>query len=124
MVFNTLLYVSLFIFALGLIYKFYTWCSMKIGISARDYTPSQRLSASVKGIARVVFSSKFFILVKVFILDVVLQRRILKENFARWLMHMLIYGGFMLLLLMHALENFISAKLFPITIQPSIHLCF
>ena len=112
MVFNTLLYVSLFIFALGLIYKFYTWCSMKIGISARDYTPSQRLSASVKGIARVVFSSKFFILVKVFILDVVLQRRILKENFARWLMHMLIYGGFMLLLLMHALENFISAKLF------------
>jgi len=97
MVFNTLLYISLIIFALGLIYKFYTWCSMKIGISARDYTPSQRLSAFVKGIARVVFSSKILILVKVFILDVVLQRRILKENFARWLMHMLIYGGFMLL---------------------------
>ena len=112
MVFNTLLYISLIIFVLGLIYKFYTWCSMKIGISARDYTPSQRLSASVKGIASVVFSSKILILVKVFILDVVLQRRILKEDFTRWLMHMLIYSGFMLLLLMHALENFISAKLF------------
>jgi hypothetical protein len=36
----------------------------------------------------------------------------LKEDFTRWLMHMLIYSGFMLLLLMHALENFISAKLF------------
>ncbi|MBW2239319.1 MAG: hypothetical protein JRF39_09835, partial [Deltaproteobacteria bacterium] len=112
MVFNTLLYISLIIFVLGLIYKFYAWCSMKIGISARDYTPSQRLSASVKGIAGVVFSSKILILVKVFILDVVLQRRILKEDFTRWLMHMLIYSGFMLLLLMHALENFISAKLF------------
>jgi succinate dehydrogenase/fumarate reductase-like Fe-S protein len=40
------------------------------------------------------------------------QKRILKEDFLRWLMHMLLYGGFMLLLLMHALEKFISAKLF------------
>ena len=112
MVFNMLLYISLGIFVLGLIYKVYTWFSMKIGISAQDYTPSQSFSASVKGIVGVVFSSKIFLLVKVFILDVVLQRRILKEDFLRWLMHMLIYGGFMLLLLMHALENFISAKLF------------
>jgi heterodisulfide reductase subunit C len=52
------------------------------------------------------------LLIKAFILDVVFQRRALKEDFLRWIMHMLLYGGFMLLLLMHALENFISAKLF------------
>jgi heterodisulfide reductase subunit C/nitrate reductase gamma subunit len=112
MVFNVLLYISLGIFILGLIYKVYTWFSMKIGISARNYTPSQRFSAAVKGIVGVVFSSKILLLIKAFILDVVLQKRILKENFPRWMMHMLLYGGFMLLLLMHALENFISAKLF------------
>jgi heterodisulfide reductase subunit C/nitrate reductase gamma subunit len=112
MVFNVLLYISLGIFVLGLIYKAYTWFSRKIGVSARDYTTSQRFSAAVKGTAKVVFSSKILRLIKAFILDVLFQRRALKENFLRWLMHMLLYGGFMLLLLMHALENFVSTKLF------------
>ncbi len=112
MVFNVLLYISLGIFILGLIYKVYTWFSMKIGISAQDYTPSQRFSAAIKGTFGVIFSSKIVLLIKAFILDVLLQKRILKEDFLRWMMHMLLYGGFMLLLLMHALENFISAKLF------------
>ncbi|HSQ85077.1 MAG TPA: hypothetical protein VLM43_10155, partial [Desulfobacterales bacterium] len=112
MVFNVLLYISLGIFILGLIYKAYTWFSMKIGISAQDYTPAQRFSAAVKGTVGVIFSSKILRLIKAFILDVVFQRRALKEDFLRWMMHMLLYGGFMLLLLMHALENFISAKLF------------
>ena len=112
MVFNVLLYISLGIFILGLIYKAYAWFSMKIGISARDYTPAQRFSAAVKGTVGVIFSSKILRLIKAFVLDVVFQRRALKENFLRWMMHMLLYGGFMLLLLMHALENFVSAKLF------------
>ncbi|MBW2448820.1 MAG: 4Fe-4S dicluster domain-containing protein [Deltaproteobacteria bacterium] len=112
MVFNVLLYISLGIFILGLIYKVYAWFSLKIGISAQDYTPSQRFSAAVKGTVGVIFSSKILRLIKAFILDVVMQKKILKEDFLRWMMHMLLYGGFMLLLLMHALENFISAKLF------------
>jgi len=112
MVFNVVLYISLAIFVLGLIYKVYTWFSMKIGVADQGFTASQRFSAAAKGIVGVIFSSKVLNLIKAFILDVVLQRRILKEDFLRWLMHMLIYGGFMLLLLMHALENFISAKLF------------
>jgi len=112
MVFNVLLYTSLVIFILGLIYKVYTWFSLKIGISAQDFTPSQRFSAAVKGTFGVIFSSKILLLIKAFVLDVVLQKRILKEDFLRWMMHMLLYGGFILLLLMHALENFISAKLF------------
>ena len=60
MVFNVLLYISLGIFILGLIYKVYTWFSLKIGISAQDYTPSQRFSAAVKGTVGVIFSSKIF----------------------------------------------------------------
>lgn len=112
MVFNLLLYISLGIFILGLIYKAYTWFSRKIGISAQEYTPAQRFSTAVKGTVSVIFSSRILLLLKAFVLDVVLQKKILKEDFLRWMMHMLLYGGFMLLLLMHALENFISAKLF------------
>jgi heterodisulfide reductase subunit C/nitrate reductase gamma subunit len=112
MVFNVLLYISLGIFILGLIYKAYTWFSRKIGVSARDYTASQRFSAAVKGTAGVVFSSKILLLIKAFVLDVLLQRRTLKEDFLRWVMHMFLYWGFMLLLLMHALDPIITKKLF------------
>ncbi len=110
--FTLFLYTSLVIFILGLIYKVFSWFSRKIGISAKDVTTSERVFAAAKGILKVIFSSKILILIKVFILDVVLQKRILKENFLRWFMHMLIYGGFMLLLLMHALDEVITVSLF------------
>jgi len=112
MVFMVLLYTSLAVFAAGLIYKVSTWFSRKIGVAAKDFTTSERISEAFKGIAGVVFSAKLITLIKVFILDVVLQARILKEDFTRWLMHMLIFGGFMLLLLMHALEKHISEAIF------------
>ncbi|MEA1947984.1 MAG: nitrate reductase, partial [Thermodesulfobacteriota bacterium] len=112
MVFTAFLYASLIIFALGLIIKIWTWFSRTIGTSAKQIPTSERVSAAVKGILGVVFSAKILTLIKVFILDVVLQIKILKEDFLRWLMHILIYVGFMLLLLMHALENFISEPLF------------
>lgn len=112
MPFSVFLYTSLAIFFLGLIYRVSTWFSRKIGFSAKDIKISERISSAAGGIVGVVFSSKILILVKVFILDVVLQTRILKEDFLRWLMHMLIYGGFMLLLLMHAFDKMITASLF------------
>ena len=112
MPFPVFLYASLAIFFLGLIYRVSAWFSRKIGFSAKDIKISERISSAAGGIAGVVFSSKILILVKVFILDVVLQIRILKEDFLRWLMHMLIYGGFMLLLLMHGFDKMITASLF------------
>ncbi|MFC1495757.1 4Fe-4S dicluster domain-containing protein, partial [Thermodesulfobacteriota bacterium] len=60
----------------------------------------------------VIFSKKIFTLIKIFILDVIFQRRALKEDILRWAMHMLIYSGFMLLILMHALGEIITASLF------------
>jgi heterodisulfide reductase subunit C len=48
----------------------------------------------------------------VFLLDVLLHRKIQKEGFVRWSAHMLIFYGFILLLLMHALEAVVSEVLF------------
>jgi len=112
MMFDVLLYTSLIIFALGMIYKISTWFSRHIGISADQATTAERIAAAVKGIGSTIFSPKIGILVKVFLADVLLQRRILKEDRLRWVMHMLIYGGFMLLLLMHALDTLITKSLF------------
>jgi len=112
MVFSVLLYVSLVIFILGLIYKVSTWFSRKVGISARDIKTSERVVSAVKGITGVLFSSKILVLIRVFILDGILQLRILREDGLRWLMHILIYGGFMLLLLMHALDSVFTSSVF------------
>jgi len=112
MFYDIALYVSLAIFGIGMIYKISNWFRRSIGINPSNITTSKKVSAAVKGILGNVFSGKIFILIKVFFVDVILQIRILREDFLRWLMHMLIYGGFMLLLLMHALDGIITEALF------------
>ncbi|MEE9495283.1 MAG: hypothetical protein V3V39_02055, partial [Desulfobacterales bacterium] len=110
--FDYLFYTSLIVFLLGLIYKISTWFTKKIGILGKDITAAQRVQSAVRGIINVIFSSKILTLLKAVVLDVLFQRRILKESVARWLAHMLIFYGFMLLLLMHALQSVVSEALF------------
>ena len=125
MFFTLTLYISLIIFGLGLIYKISNWFRYKVGEQAREITPRERVSATFRSIVLTLFSPKILTLLKVFVLDVLLQIRILRENPLRWAMHMCIYGGFMLLLLMHALDKFITAPLFPdyeATLNPFLFL--
>lgn len=112
MFFSISLYVALAIFGLGLIYKVSTWFRYKISIESKKISTSTRISSAIKGIVLTLFSAKLFTLVKVFVLDVILQRKIFRESFQRWLMHMCIFMGFMLLILMHALDQFITSSLF------------
>jgi heterodisulfide reductase subunit C/nitrate reductase gamma subunit len=112
MLFRVSLYVSLIFFIFGLIFKVSQWFIRPVGISAKGFTSSGRFFGFIKGVIGVFFSARLFTLVKAFILDVILQWRILKEDWLRWVMHMLIYCGFMLLLLMHALGEIITASVF------------
>jgi len=110
--FDYLFYTSLTVFLLGLIYKVSTWFTKNIGSLGKTTTTSQRLWSAARGFIGVIFSFKILLLLEAFVLDVLFQRRVFKESFIRWLAHMLIFYGFMLLLLMHALENVISEALF------------
>ena len=112
MFYTITLYASLAIFGIGLVYKISNWFRYKIGPDARDISVSTRISAAIKGILSTLFSAKIGILIKVFILNVLLQARLLRKDFLRWLAHICIFGGFMLLLLMHALEKYITSVLF------------
>ncbi len=119
------LYSALIVFGLSSLYKVSTWFRHKIGPQAREASTLQRVSATLKGILSSLFSIRILTLLRIFILDVLLQRRILREDFLRWLMHICIYGGFLLLLLMHAFDRFITAALFPdyySTINPFMFL--
>jgi heterodisulfide reductase subunit C len=110
--FDFLFYTSLIIFLFGLIYQGAGWFTKSIGFIGPGITPAQRVTAAAGGILRVIFSTKILVVLKAVIVDVLLQGRVLKEDIGRWLAHMLIFYGFMLLLLMHALDSVITAAWF------------
>jgi len=113
MLFRIGLYGALIIFGIGLVYRISAWFRYKVGIDAEGISVSARVSEAIKGILLALFSAKIVTLLRVFFLDVVFQIRVLREDFLRWFMHMCIYGGFILLLLMHALGDVITSRLFP-----------
>jgi heterodisulfide reductase subunit C/nitrate reductase gamma subunit len=112
MVYNIALYASLAVFAAGLIYRISGWFRYSIGPDAARISTSTRISAAARATVSTVFSAKVLVLLKVFVLDVLLQRWLMKKDFLRWLAHICIYGGFMLLLLMHGLDTLITSVLF------------
>ncbi|MEA3357870.1 MAG: 4Fe-4S dicluster domain-containing protein [Thermodesulfobacteriota bacterium] len=105
------LYGALIIFIIGLMYKINSWFSLKISVDSKN--ASARFSAALKGVITTIFSGKILTLLKVFFLDIIVQRKVMQEDFIRWLAHILIYWAFMLLLFMHALDSFITSAIFP-----------
>ena len=112
MIFSILLYLSLAICVFGLIFRFSTWFRSRIGPEAGEFSSAERLSAAIRCVALILFSGRIVQFIKAFLLDVLLQLRILREDPRRWFMHTCILVGFMLLLLMHALDRYFSAVLF------------
>jgi len=107
------LYISLAIFVIGLAYKTSAWFFLRISVDSKNIPTSKRVSSAIRGIILTILSPKLLTLLKVFLLDCVLQRKLLKESFRRWLAHTLIYWAFTLLLLMHALDTFVTSAIFP-----------
>jgi len=112
MLYSLSLYVALTIFGLGLIHKISTWFRYGIGTDALLIPTSQRVTEAIRGIVATLLSGKILTLLRVLVLEVIFQARTFREDRFRWLMHMCIYGGFMVLLLMHGLSKFTSELLF------------
>jgi len=112
MAFTVSLYVAVFVFLAGLVYRISRWFTRKVGATGRDIPPWARFREALSEIGRVIASRKIFVLINAFVLEILFQRKILKESPLRWVMHLLIYYGFILLLLMHALGGLVSANLF------------
>ena len=125
MIYSICLYTSLAVFVIGLVYKVSNWFRYRISPEAENFSTSERISAALRGAATAVFSPKIAILLKVFFTDVLWQKWLLKKDVLRWLAHMCIYGGFMLLLLMHGLDKLILSVLlddYASTLNPFVFL--
>ncbi len=112
MFFEICLYSSLILFGFGTIYKVTGWFRNGFQNAPERASPGYRFNKAFKGLVGTLFSTKLFTLISSLILEVILQTRTLKEDRFRWTMHMLIYVGFTVLLLMHALGKILTIHLF------------
>ena len=110
--FHAALDASLLLCALGLLWRMSTWYRLRIGPDVQDVTLVHRLRALLRGLAAALFTRRAFHVGAALLLDVLLQRRLYRSDKSRWLTHLLIFVGFMGLLLMHALAAVVTLKLF------------
>ena len=113
MFFSVTFHLALAVFLIGVVYRVFTWFKIRIGPEAASFSVWGRIAAMLKGLITTLFSLRVFVLLKVFVLDILLQVQILREDFLRWVMHICIFYGFVFLLLIHALDDQITLVFFP-----------
>lgn len=111
MIFDILLYTSLTICIIGICHRVYFW--IKKSPSVLPSRSPGRLTGTARKFAKTVFSTRVISLVQAFFIDILLLRRSLKASLLGWTMHMLIFWGFIALVLMHAMDSLFTESLFP-----------
>ncbi len=113
MFFTVGLYVSLSICILGTVYKVARWFMLGVTEQDKNIKAGARIKGVLGSMAGIFSGLNLPRVLKVIFLDVLLLRRSFREDLYRWIMHMLIFWGFILLLFMHAFESFISEPYLP-----------
>jgi len=109
---NVLLGLAGIVCLIGLFFRLSIWFSQELHLPATPITAGQRFLASMQSMLRTVFSSKVIPIIKSFFVDLLFQKRIFDKSYLRWGAHTLIFFGFTMLLLMHALDSVITERLF------------
>jgi len=82
------------IFMAGIFFMIAFW--FKGSVKGEETSLHRKISLSSESVWNTIFSRQFFVLMKIFILDIIFQRRILKESVSRWSMHSLIFTAILL----------------------------
>jgi len=107
MVYEIAFWAALVILGIGVIHRIDAWFLRDVGLGDRNASTAQRFGAGVTGILAAIFSARIFTVLKVLIVDVLFQGRILRDTKdpLAWVMHAAIFWGFLLLLVFHALGS-------------------
>lgn len=68
----------------------------KGSVKGEEASLHKKIAISSESVWKTLFSRQAFSLIRIFILDIVLQKRILKESVSRWSMHSLIFTAILL----------------------------
>jgi heterodisulfide reductase subunit C/nitrate reductase gamma subunit len=112
MFFSLSLYASLLVCCLGLAYKVWSWLSANIGQGSAAYSPGQRATAAIRGMLGAIFSPKAGTILKVLLLDGLLQRRSWRVSKLAGAAHLGILAGFVTLVWLHAMGEWLITDLF------------
>jgi nitrate reductase gamma subunit len=107
MVYEIAFWAALIVLGIGVIHRIDAWFLRDVGLGDRNTSVAQRFGAGMTGILAAIFSTRIVTVVKVLIVDVLFQGRILRDTKdpLAWFMHVAIFWGFLLLLVFHALGN-------------------
>ncbi len=83
--------VAFLAFLIGLISMVSFWLKGSIKGLAPEVSSHQKVDFLSELVWKKIFSKEIFSIIRVFFLDILLQRRILKESIKRWSLHSLIY---------------------------------
>jgi cytochrome b subunit of formate dehydrogenase/nitrate reductase gamma subunit len=104
--------IALLLFLLGIILTVSFWFQGTVGDPS--FSTSEKISYLSEKVWQIIFSRKILTLLKVFVVDVLFLRRILKESLSRWSIHSLIYLAFFLRFFI-GLILLILSKVFPMS---------
>jgi len=113
MYFRILIWISIALLIAGLFYKISRWFCVPSAHASPTFSSRQKITAVVRGLLQTFCSAKILLLGKALLLDILLQRPLFKAGKLRWFMHELIFLGFVLLTLMHAMAPVVTEKIFP-----------
>ena len=128
MVYEIAFWAALVILGIGVIHRIDAWFLRDVGIGDRNVTAAQRFGAGVRGILASIFSMRIARVLKVLVVDVLFQARILRDRKdpLAYSMHLCLFFGFMALLLFHALGSvfggLISSAGYVSTLNPFMFL--
>ena len=90
--------VAFLIFLMGIFATLYFWYQGKV--CGEEESIHRKIGLSSESLWEIIFSRQIFGLLKIFILDIVFQRRLLQESVQRWSMHALIFTSILLRLVL------------------------
>jgi hypothetical protein len=90
---NWIFWVSGFLFILGILGAVFLWIKGAVGNTSS--TVHEKIRFISEQLWSYLGSKKIFTVFKAFLLDVLLERRLLQESVKRWIIHTLIYWGFL-----------------------------
>lgn len=85
---------ALLVFLAGVLATLRFW--YQGSVQGEENSLHRKISLSSESIWNLIFSKRIFSLLKMFVLDIVFQRRILKESVGRWSMHSLIFSAILM----------------------------
>ncbi len=106
-------YLAASICLAGVLYRLGRWFVLPLGPESLETTPLRRgINAGRAVFAAVIHPRRLALMLRALLLEVAGQRQILRQSPLRWVMHMALSFGILLLLLVHTFDDYTVARLF------------